>query len=529
MRRSYFVLTMHSHLPYVHHPEHDFFLEERWFFEAVLECYIPILLSFEKMENDGVPFKVTMSLTPPLMEMMRDKDLQTKFAKHTEQLIELAQKEIKRASDVSERELALFYRNRLQNALSYYERVGRDLVKAFVHYHKLGNVELITCNATHAFLPLLQSFPIGVKAQLKVGVENFTKHTGFKPKGIWLAECGYYPGLDEYLKDLDLEFFFADSHAIWYADERPKYDVYRPVITPNGVHVFGRDPESSEQIWSAFSGYPGDPRYREFYRDIGFDRELSYIRPYIDPSGVRVNTGIKYHRITGRNVPLEKKDIYNRAQALEAVKEHAKDFVAKKMRQVERLLTMMEEAPIIVAPFDSELFGHWWYEGPDFLEAFFREIANENFIKPVTASEAIAKCDSFQILSPAASSWGAGGYNDVWINGKNDWIYPHTHEILERMISLASNFKNESDTLKIRALNQMARELLLAQSSDWAFIMTTGTSVEYAVNRINTHVKRFLELERGLLVDNIDEKYLQAVERADSIFPEIDFRVFSEA
>ncbi len=522
---GYFCLVLHTHLPYIHHPEYETFLEERWFFEAVHETYIPILMVFDRLAERNIPFKVTMSLTPPLLEMMKENSLCEKFVRHTKGLIELCEKELAHVKTKEEKQLAEFYKDRFENNLQYYEKLSRDLVKGFEKHSKSGRVQLITCNATHAYLPLLQHDPRSVDIQIKVGVESFKKSVGHSPNGIWLAECGYYPGLDETLAKYGLKFFFVDSHALWYADEKPKYGVYRPVMTPSGVFAFARDPESSEQVWSAALGYPGDSRYREFYRDIGFDRDYEYIKPYVDPSGVRVNTGIKYYKITSKELPLKEKQFYNRAEALQAVEDHAADFLAKKIAQVERLHNIFGEPPVIVAPFDTELFGHWWFEGPEFIESFFTKMAQSRVLKPLTAFEATEKFDSYQILTPAESSWGNGGYHETWLNGKNDWVQIHIKELSERLHKHIDKYMDETDSLKIRVLNQMFREVLLLQSSDWQFIITTGTSVEYAVNRIKTHVKRFLDLENQLLEDNISEDYLKKLESTDAIFPWLNFKV----
>lgn len=524
---GYFVLVLHTHLPYVNHPNHKLYLEERWYTEAVLECYIPLLLVFDRLREKKVPFKVTVSISPPLLEMFRNDVLNEKVKDYTRKLLELCDKELTKVNTQREKDLVSFYRERFLSCLSYLESVNGKLMEGFKKHAESGHIQLITCNATHGFLPLARYQPFAVNAQVALGVEAFKQHFGFYPKGMWLAECGYYAGLDEILKKHGVEFFFVDSHAFWYADERPKYGVYRPIMTPSGVFAFARDPESSEQVWSASTGYPGDGRYREFYRDIGFDRDYEYIKPYIDPSGVRTNVGIKYHRITTKETPLERKEFYDREQALVAAHEHAVDFLNKKIAQISKLIDVFGQPPVIVAPFDTELFGHWWFEGPEFLENFFVEAAKHKTIKFVTPSELIEKFDTYQVITPADTSWGNGGYFDTWLNGKNDWIHLHLIEIRDRMKKLAENYFEEKNPLKVRALNQMLRELLLAESSDWPFIMTTGTSVEYAVNRIKTHVKRFLDLESQLVRDNIDEEFLTRIEREDDIFPWVDYRVYA--
>lgn len=530
MPRGQIMFVLHAHLPFVHHPEYPFFLEEQWLFEAITETYIPLLRMFKELEKDKVPVKLTMSITPPLMEMLANLDLQNKYEKHLEKLIELSKKEVNRTQSEhpAKNKLAKFYLNFFEETLHIFRDIyNKNILNGFKEFFSKGLLDIITCNATHGYLPFMEQYPQAIRAQLEHAVKTYEKYINVKPRGIWLAECAYFPGLDRYLAEYGIEYFFVDSHALWYADERPRYGVYRPVITPNNVFAFARDPESSEQVWSAQIGYPGDSRYREFYRDVGFDREFEYIKPYIDPSGVRINTGIKYHKITSKNTPLEKKDFYDVDEAKMVAYEHAVDFLRKKEAQSEYLLSIFEGLePIIVAPFDAELFGHWWFEGPYFIEYFMREATKSNKLRVVRACDVVDWVEKVQILTPAASSWGANGYNEVWLNGTNDWIYLHLHELVEKMTEMAKLHSEENDRTKIRILNQMVRELLLAQSSDWAFIMTTRTSVEYAVNRTKTHVKRFLTLYEMLKSGNIDMETLQRYEYIDDIFSDADYKVY---
>ncbi|MCD6450666.1 MAG: DUF1957 domain-containing protein [Thermotogaceae bacterium] len=528
MPSGYIIFVLHAHLPYVRRPEYEEFLEERWLFEGMFETYIPLLKMFKRLENDGVNFRLTMSITPPLMEMLTTKDLMDKFERHMKRLIELVKKEVERTAqeDPRKHKTAQYYLKDFQETLEVFYSYDRNMLNGFKEYMEKGKLDILTCNATHGYLPLMEIHPYAVKAQVKIGVDTYKKYMGVKPRGIWLAECAYYPGLDKILAEYGLEYFFVDSHGFWYADERPHYGVYRPVVTPNDVFVFARDPESSELVWSADAGYPGDGRYREFYRDIGFDREYEYIKPYIDKSGVRINTGIKYHKITDKSVPLSDKDYYDIDEALQAVKEHASDFISKKLSQTHNLKSLFNGVePVIVAPFDAELFGHWWYEGVYFLEEFFRNVTGTK-LRVATAGEIVDRLETVQIVTPAASSWGANGYNEVWLNGKTDWIYPHQHEFEERMREVAQNV-DESNELMVRLAKQLARELLLLQSSDWAFIITTGTSVNYAVDRIKEHAQRFFELYDMYKSGNIDEKKLSYYEWIDGIFPDVDYKVYA--
>jgi 1,4-alpha-glucan branching enzyme len=297
--------------------------------------------------------------------------------------------------------------------------------------------------------------------------------------------------------------------------------VFAPVYCKSGVACFGRDLESSKQVWSSIEGYPGDYFYREFYRDIGFDLDYDYIRPYIHRDGIRVNTGIKYYRITGN----EHKQPYQPQAAREKAAEHAGNFMFNRQRQVEYLYDFMQKPAVVVSPYDTELFGHWWYEGLAWLEFLIRKIYfDQQIIRMVTASQYLAENPRNQVVTPSLSSWGWKGYNEMWLQGPNDWLYRHLHAASDKMTQLAKEFP-QANGLVQRALNQALRELLLAQGSDWAFIMGTGTHVAYAHKRIKEHLLRFNRLYEEISSGTIDESSLAQLEYKDNIFPEIDYRL----
>jgi 1,4-alpha-glucan branching enzyme len=526
MGKGYLALVLHGHLPYVRHPEHDRFLEEDWLYEAITETYIPLINVFDGLVNDGIDFRVTMSLTPTLIAMLTDPLLQQRYVRHISRLIELAGKELERTRDQPEfNPLAHMYRDLFVNARAVFEeKYGRNLVIAFKKFQDLGVLELITCAATHGFLPLMQNRN-AVRAQIMVAVEHHKKHFGAAPKGIWLPECGYYEGLDEVLDEAGIRYFFTDAHGVFHASPRPKYGVYAPIYCRSGVAAFGRDIESSRQVWSSVEGYPGDYNYRDFYRDVGFDLDYDYVKPYLHPDGVRVNLGIKYHKITGAS---NHKDPYIRHWALERSAEHAGNFLFNREKQVEWLAGMFpERKPIIVAPYDAELYGHWWFEGPDWVNFLVRKtVSDQKTVRLITPSEYLRENPKCQSATPSSSSWGYRGYSEVWLNGTNDWIYRHLHKAAERMVELARTFPSADGTLR-RALNQAARELLLAQSSDWAFIMKTGSHVEYAVKRTTEHLLRFDKLYQECKGNALDEGWLCDIEYADNPFPDIDYRVYA--
>jgi len=523
MNQGYLCLILHSHLPYVRHPEYDNFLEEDWLYEAITETYIPLILIFEKLLEDGVDFHITISMSPSLISMLTDDLLKSRYSDHLDKLVELAYKEVERTrTEPKFQKVSAMYLKRFVKIRQTYRKYSGNIVLAFKKLQDLGKIEIITCGATHGFFPLMDVCKPSVRAQLKVAVEHYEKVFGRKPRGIWLPECGYIPGLDEILREVGLKYFFVDSHGILHGSPRPKYGVFAPVYCKSGVACFGRDMESSKQVWSSAEGYPGNQCYREFYRDIGFDLDFDYIKPYIHSDGIKKNTGIKYYRITGNG---NYKEPYIPEKAMEKAAEHAGNFMLSRQKQIEYLNNTMGKKPIIISPYDAELFGHWWFEGPNWLEFLIRKVAyDQDIIKMVTPSQYLEENSKNQVVAPSMSSWGWKGYSEVWLQGTNDWVYKHLHKASERMTELVGLFPETNGKLQ-RALKQALRELLLAQSSDWAFIMATGTHVDYAVKRTKTHINRFNRLYESIKMDDIDENWLGEIENKDNIFPEIDYKV----
>ena len=525
--KGYVSFILHAHLPFIHHPESEDYLEEEWLFEAISETYIPLLLNFKKLEEEKVDFRITMSLTPPLLNMLDNKLLQKRYIKYLKKHIELATKEVKRtAYDAHLNNLSKYYLERYLNDLRVFTEVYNcNLINEFKHFQDIGVLEIITCGATHGYFPILYVNEKTVRAQIAVGVETYKKYFGKSPRGIWLPECGYIPEVDKYLKEFGIEYIITESHGILYADPTPIFGTFAPIVSPGGVVAFGRDIESSRQVWSSVCGYPGDFNYRDFYRDIGYDADYDYIKPYIAKNGVRVNTGIKYHRITSKG---NFKDYYNLQWAKDSAERQAGHFFDSRVNQINELSDIMAPAkPIILCPYDAELYGHWWYEGPYWLYVLFKKIYYDkgNF-KLITPGEYIDKYPEMQECTPCISSWGANGYSEVWLNSSNDYVHRHLHVAGDRMVELAHLFPNEKNILKRKALNQCARELLLAQSSDWLFIITNGTMVDYAKKRIKTHIGRFTKLYEQIKENKIDSVFLKTIQKQDCIFSEIDYMIY---
>ena len=539
---GHFALILHTHLPFVRHPEHEHFLEEEWLFEAITETYVPLLRMMQRLTDDGVAFKLTMSITPTLCAMLQDPLLRERYVRHVELLIDLAARERKRNRKHPQlRELADFYFGFFSETRRLFVDEWKcNLLSVFRELQQTGALEIIASAATHGLLPILQQQSArAARAQVLIGRDVHVELFGGEPAGFWLPECGYAPGVEEILQEANLRWFVLDAHGLIFGTPCPRRSIYAPCYTAAGPAAFARDPHVSRQVWSAQEGYPGDPVYREFYRDIGFDLPIEHLGPAA--RGTRKFSGVKYHRITGCG---DEKQLYDRARAEKAAAQHAIQFLERGREQIQEIGEFGFE-PIVVAPFDAELFGHWWFEGPIFLEQFIRDAANERDFRLTVPSEYLAAHPTQQIVQPAASTWGENGHLGVWLDQSNAWIYSQLQSSMDRMTKLAQQHGNtvieqlpglpvvemagEAPTLQLadRVLKQLARELLLAQSSDWAFLMKTGTARDYATQRTIDHLARFNRLHDQFVANTLDEEFLRDCEWRNNIFPNVNWRCYA--
>ena len=266
-----------------------------------------------------------------------------------------------------------------------------------------------------AYLPLYESEPAVIKTQLDTALQVFESCFEHRPRGFWSPDLGYFPGLENYLKAAGISYFFVSSHGLLLGPDKAAYGVFSAYKTPNGVRFFARDVDSGTVV----PGYASAPVYREFFRDIGFDLPFDYVRDYMPDKKNRVFTGIKYYAVTGS----EDKKIYNIEEAQKQVKEHAADFIETVQLRFKKLSKQMDKKPVIVAPFDTELFGHGWFEGVRWIEEVFRRSTEIKTFEWETPSEYLARNQEIDVVSPIFSGWGNKGFSDVWFNEKNDWVF----------------------------------------------------------------------------------------------------------
>src|SRR5438128_2996515 len=520
---GFLAIILHAHLPFVRHPEHEHFLEEEWLFEAITETYIPLLQMMQRLANNKVPFKLTMSVTPTLCAMLQNELSRERYVRHLDLLIDLAMRERKRNRNHQElQQLAGFYFDIFSASRRFFVDEWKcDLLSAFRELRVAGALEIIASAATHGLLPILQQqSPQAARAQVLIGRDVYVDLFDAEPIGFWLPECAYEPELESVLQEANIRWFVLDAHGLMLGKPPPRRAIYAPCFTPAGPAVFARDRDSSRQVWSAQEGYPGSPAYREFYCDVGFDLPMEHLG--LIARGQRKFAGMKYHRITGRG---EEKELYDREAAEKAVERHAVHFLEQRQRQICEISRSGFD-PVIVVPFDAELFGHWWFEGPRFLEHFIRKTACQQDLRMTTPSDYLAAHSTLQTIQPAASTWGENGHLSVWLDQSNAWIYPRLHVATERLCKTVRAHADDSKAIANRILKPLARELLLAPSSDWACLMQTRRAGEYAAKRTSDHLFRFNRLHDQFATNDVDEEFLRDCEWRDNLFPNVNWRYY---
>ena len=506
-------LVLHGHLPYVR-SRNPGSLEEDWYFQALSESYLPLLESLNNCLRQGARPRLTMSLSPTLLSLLSDPVLQERFEPWIEQRCQLLER-----CAPDEQDAAAELHAHFQRQLEGFRRHQGQVLRGFKELLQLGVLDLITCSATHGYLPLLRDPPQAVQGQLRTAVREHERLLGVRPRGIWLPECAFYEGLDAELAKAGLRYAVLDAHGLLHGLPRPRYGVYAPICSSASVAFFGRDSEATLPVWSASDGYPGDAAYREFHRDIGWEVPEEELQA----AGILSSRplGLKLRRVSGGDCPLNGKLPYQPAAATRKAQEHAHSYVNERLRQLEELDGVMDRPPLVVAPFDAELFGHWWFEGPQFLEQVFiqGQTAGLNFS---TLRDHLSNQPQLQVCRPSPSSWGQGGYHSYWLSSSNAWVVPEWHKACLAMVQAVRAPQRQSQQQQ-RMLQQAARELLLAQSSDWSFILRAGTTTELARERIRRHLERFWRLLDGLKTGGqVDQRWLSAVEAEDALFPTID-------
>lgn len=561
-----FTFVLHGHLPYVvAHGRWPHGMD--WLNEAAAETYIPLLDAFWGLVEEGISPKVTMGLTPVLCEQLRHPDFVSEFKEYLAAKIKASERDEAEFAATGRQQLvpvARMWREFYSGILQRFEGVyGEDVVGAFARLQDGGHIEIITCAATHGYLPLLGE-DTSVQAQIRAGVHTYRRHFGREPRGIWLPECAYRPryrwrnpldpeaspvlrkGVEEFLSEERLRYFIIDTpllrggraigvyierfealRELWrhfeaqYKPaeedvEKSPYELYLVGSTPGRapVAVFTRDPKTGLQVWSGEHGYPGDGWYLDFHKK-------------------HFPGGNRYWRVTSAKSDLADKQPYEPGMVESRLTENADHFthLVVSTLQAEARAEGAGDKHILCAPYDAELFGHWWFEGPRWLVKVLRNIARSGEVELRTCAEHLERARPSTVISLPEGSWGQGGFHWIWLNDWTKWTWKHIYEAEARMRELASRYAESADERVQSILRQLARELLLLEASDWQFLISTWSARDYAELRVSVHYENFTRLARmlesyasGGHLEEGEWTFLGECEKRDAVFPDVDPR-----
>ncbi len=509
--------VFNAHLPFVRFPQYEDFLEERWFFEAMLESYLPMVDMLDGLKKDNIPYHCSWVVSPTLVSMADDELLKKRFLKYVQRQLSLVEKEKKRCGDQEEYyPIVCFYEERFQKSLQTFNRFDGSLLQAWSSLAQGGEgLELIPTAATGVFLPLYRSCPQVVRTQISCGLANFRdKLAGYNPKGFWLPFCGYFPDLEYYLQEEGLQYTFLSTSALSGEQGMADPNSYKIFQNKEGFEFFPVSRLLLERVLDQQMGYSTHPVYRDFYRDIAFELPLEDIGDYALHHGERVPTGLKYLASTGKT---QQKDIYRPQRAHEQAREHAQDFVENLVNVAKELSVTNNVTPVMTCALDVEFFGHWWFEGVTFWDQAFRSLHNFKNMTACVPSSSLGIIKTRTEIAPSFASWGEDNYAQVWLSDKNDWLVRHFYVLVERMTELAQRF-DERAGLRKRILDQAAREVLLALSSDWPMLLHNGSNEKFALDQIRRHFANFYKICDGLSSNEVYVDWFIGLEKQDNIF-----------
>jgi len=555
-----FTFVLHGHLPYV--LSHGTWPHGTdWLLEAACETYIPLVEEIAVLVEEGISPKFTLSLTPALCEQLADERFKSSLFTYIEERMKAARTDAEgfaRTGSARMADTAHMWEEFYAGVRRAFDRWGGDLLAPLRTWQEEGHIEVMTSAATHGYLPLLGRDE-DVRAQIKCGVETYRRHFGRDPKGFWLPECAYRPGyewsppipgvpigrarrrgLEHFLAEEGIEYFVVDTHLLrggkvrgvylerfeglkrlWLQfsskyrslPEEPERTPYHPYLVGDPedppsrpVWAFVRDPVTSLQVWSGELGYPGDSWYLDFHKK-GW------------PGGLR------YWRVTDSKADLADKLEYEPERVGERLGEHAEHFV----HLVEGTLEGSGITDgMLVAAYDMELFGHWWFEGVRWLVEVARRFA-ESSVVPTTCGEYLPSSEGEgTMVSLPEGSWGEGGFHYIWLNPEAEWTWRHIYACEAVVPELLARYGEDPSPLRREVLVQALRELLLMESSDWQFLISTLHAKDYGEGRFAVHRERFGRLADWLRrsgpfeLSREELSFYEECSKADSIFPDLE-------
>ena len=534
-----FCLVLHGHMPYVLH--HGIWPHgEDWLYEAAAETYLPLLSVIEECNNLNANPQVTIGITPVLLEQLANEYFKKGFVSYLRDRVHQAEQDRLLFEKEDQPHMAWLAGRWVQfydDLSEKFYRIKQDIPAEFRKWDSLGAVELLTSAATHGYMPLLLE-DSSIHAQLRAGLYSSEKILGFKPKGIWLPEGAYRPagywspviswgsgswrkGIDELVSQEGLTHFFVDYHMVTNGDGAGQINVHQPVWVDGNdsqkptMTAFARDPYICKQVWCGFVGYPADGVYLEFHKRQGPRR------------------GLRYWKVTDRKSDLGAKHFYYPDDIPGKIYEQSRHFCNEVKRRLYEYKNQTGKHGVVVACFDAELFGHWWFEGPAFLRDVLLTLNSDPDVDLRTAGNFLNTFRPEKTIRLPAGSWGEGGDHRVWADEQLKWLWEIEYKAEVLFGKLTFNLPWRKNPKMRELLEKAGRELLLLQASDWPFVITRRQAPDYGIKRFIQHSSRFdlfTDLAERLnenphylsRLDDVQKLQIKEAEMSDVIFKDID-------
>ena len=531
LKKTPIIVHLHSHMPSV--IKHDAWPHGSvWLSEVVFESYIPLLKALRKLYEEGISPTLSFDLSPVLIEQLAHLDSLSIFTKYAEQQIEQSQIDRHTFKNIPEAicniPMADYWEAFYQSGLEYVKDLqGHTLLHEYKRAQEDGLIEIMNCGLTHAYLPLLNS-KYSVIQQIAYSATVYEQYFGINSSSMFLPECGYAPTMQDVNGEYTLEDILLDSsiqriildqqHSIQYPREYPQAmpEDLRPLqpVRLEGLSQRGtlialiRHKSASDKVWSQQNGYPKHQAYLEFHK-----REF--------------NSSLRYWKVTNHSIYPDEKYPYSVDEAQSQVKKDAREYVQYLENLALSFYEKHSRTGVLCLAFDTELFGHWWFEGPDFLSHVIREIHASEILALKVPSD-IEVNNAFPIVQCASGSWGLHGNDETWNNPKTMQILTSMHQA-EMMFGERKSRIDSNDSLQVRIMNQALRELLLLEASDWPFLISRQQASDYALLRFNEHftyvthlISLFDRVKRGDTICEDDIHLLEQIEQKDDLFQSIN-------
>ncbi|MBN1288708.1 MAG: glycoside hydrolase family 57 protein [Actinobacteria bacterium] len=518
MLKGYFSFVLHTHMPYVR-KNGKFPVGEDWLYQVLSDTYIPLLGTLAELEHEGIRSCMAVTLTPVLCEQLRDPYVREQTTEYFKTMIKHTEEDIKEFSRDNDRlrlELAKSYLDDFRRRLKAYAAIDGDILGAFRYFEKSGMIETIGSCATHAFLPA-QKHRQDITSQVLIGLHSHRENLGTNPKGFWLPECGYRDGIEDILDTEGIDYLIVDPSALPHvAGNFPCY------IGGSNITALKRNKNTHLNVWSPSVGYPGDGNY-------------------LDSVKRHHNSGLYYWKVTGRGVSIEDKELYVPNNALARAFDHCGHFIKNIQEELDKDLSpktvpggdlkpsefremkMAEKHdihPLVLASYDTELFGHAWREGVYWIEITLRSLAASESIRLALPHQYLESNPPADSCRPLGTTWGENNDDSTWVNPETSWIWENLEKAQERFSTVSRKHTGPEEENSRQALEQAARELLLLESSDWPFMVAKDRAKKYATERFNNHLERFDIIVGALEKGNLESirKELEEIENLDNIF-----------